>query len=181
MIAGAFKIVDPDTKSELSIGDEGMILIAGNQLMKGYLNDTERNKSSLIFDEDDLRWYITGDKGSLDEDGFLTIVDRYSRFAKIKGEMISLTALEQEIVKNINVDDVNVVAVNVDDERSGEKIVLLFKGDVSEDFVIKAISDSNISFISRPKHYFKVDEIPLLGSGKLDFSSSKKLTLEKLK
>jgi 1-acyl-sn-glycerol-3-phosphate acyltransferase len=96
-------------------------------------------------------------------------------------ENTSVVKLKQEIVKNINVDDVNVVAVNVDDERSGEKIVLLFKGDVSEDFVIKAISDSNISFISRPKHYFKVDEIPLLGSGKLDFSSSKKLTLEKLK
>jgi len=76
----SFKIVDPESFEELPIGKEGMILIGGTQIMKGYLKEPEKT-ASVIREIDGIRWYVTGDKGRLDSDGFLTIVDRYSRFA----------------------------------------------------------------------------------------------------
>ncbi len=85
----SFKIVDPESFEELVTGEEGMILIGGTQIMKGYIGDPEKT-ASVIKELDGIRWYVTGDKGRIDEDGFLTIVDRYSRFAKVAGEMVSL-------------------------------------------------------------------------------------------
>lgn len=73
-----FKIVDPETLNELDTGEEGMILIGGSQVMQGYLNDAERTRKVMCMIEG-ASWYITGDKGNLDADGFLTIVDRYSQ------------------------------------------------------------------------------------------------------
>lgn len=61
----------------------------------------------MVKEIDGIRWYNTGDNGHLDEDGFLYIVDRYSRFAKIGGEMISLGAIEEEIAKFIDTEVVN--------------------------------------------------------------------------
>ncbi len=177
---GAFRVVDPETHEELDANQDGMILISGNQVMKGYLKDQEKTDKSILRDNDGLRWYVTGDKGRIDEEGFLTIVDRYSRFAKIKGEMISLTALEQEILKLVDMDDFNVLAVNINDEKNGEKIALLIEGDVTVDDVVSSIEKSNLSYISRPKHHFKVDELPVLGSGKLDFKKAKEIVEKKL-
>uniref|UniRef100_UPI00356A5735 acyl-[ACP]--phospholipid O-acyltransferase n=1 Tax=Sulfurovum sp. TaxID=1969726 RepID=UPI00356A5735 len=93
-----FRIVDPESFEELETDEEGMILIGGTQIMKGYIGDPERT-ASVIKEIDGIRWYVTGDKGRLDEDGFLTIVDRYSRFAKIAGEMVSLGLVEGEVRK----------------------------------------------------------------------------------
>ena len=90
------KVVDPVTFKELKVNEEGMILISGIQVMKSYLDDEDRTKKALKV-INAKTYYITGDKGKLDEDGFLTIVDRYSRFAKIGGEMISLGAIEELI------------------------------------------------------------------------------------
>src|SRR5690606_8565327 len=90
------KIVDPDTLQELPSGEEGLILIGGCQVMQGYLGDPERTAAAIV-ELDGLRWYRTGDKGRLDRDGFLTIVDRYSRFAKVAGEMVSLGAVEEAL------------------------------------------------------------------------------------
>ena len=89
-------IVDPETLDELPIGDAGMVLIGGPQVMQGYLGEPDKTKA-VIKEIDGFRWYMTGDKGMIDEDGFLTIIDRYSRFVKIRGEMISLTAVERAL------------------------------------------------------------------------------------
>jgi acyl-[acyl-carrier-protein]-phospholipid O-acyltransferase/long-chain-fatty-acid--[acyl-carrier-protein] ligase len=102
----SFRIVDPATLETLAPNQDGLILISGTQVMLGYLNDEEKTKS-VIVELDGRRWYKTGDKGHLDEDGFLTIVDRYSRFAKLGGEMISLGAVESEIKKVITEADAN--------------------------------------------------------------------------
>lgn len=101
----AVRIVDPNTYETLKTNEDGLILIGGHQVMVGYLNNKEKT-DEVIKEIDGIRWYNTGDKGHLDEDGFLYIVDRYSRFAKIGGEMISLGALEEEIAKFI---DTNIV------------------------------------------------------------------------
>ena len=74
-------------------------------------------------------WYKTGDKGHVDEDGFLTIVDRYSRFAKLGGEMISLGSIEFKISESMALDGIDFCTVAVPDEIKGERIVLLFAGE----------------------------------------------------
>jgi len=121
------KIVDPNTLEELPIGEAGLILIGGPQIMKGYLNDPEKTNAAIV-EKDGVRWYKSGDKGKLDIDGFLIILDRYSRFAKLGGEMVSLGAVEIQIAEIIDNQDVEVLAITLPDSSKGEKIVLLVAG-----------------------------------------------------
>jgi len=72
----SFKITDPVTFKELPIGENGMILIGGPQVMLGYLNNPAKT-AQAIHDVDGVRWFVSGDKGHLDEDGFLQITDQY--------------------------------------------------------------------------------------------------------
>ena len=157
-------------------GEEGLILIGGTQIMKGYLNDAKKTNDAIL-EMNGVRWYLSGDKGRLDEDGFLTIVDRYSRFAKIGGEMVSLTSVELEISK-LFPDDFECIAVNLPDAKKGEKIVLLYSGDISAEDLKKRIFDSDLNALMYPNSYVEVDEIPKLGTGKQDFSSAKRLALD---
>ena len=175
------KIVDPLTFEELATNQEGMILISGIQVMKGYLND-ELKTSQVLKKLKGRTYYITGDKGKLDEDGFLTIVDRYSRFAKLGGEMISLGAVEEKISRIINLSEdssVDFIATAIEDEKKGEKIVLLISN-VNEEFVknieekILATFDNKLMIPSVIKI---VNEIPKLGTGKKDFKGAKELAL----
>jgi len=172
------KIVDPNTLEELPIGEAGLILIGGPQIMKGYLNDPEKT-DSVIVEKDGVRWYKSGDKGKLDTDGFLIILDRYSRFAKLGGEMVSLGSVEISIAEVIDNEEVEILAVALPDASKGEKIVLLVTGiDVDE---LKAqILKSDIASLMQPKIYLAVEAIPKLGTGKADFSGAKKLALEML-
>jgi len=160
----------------LPVGEEGLILIGGTQIMKGYLNDAKKTNDAIL-EMNGVRWYLSGDKGRLDEDGFLTIVDRYSRFAKIGGEMVSLTSVELEISK-LFPDDFECIAVNLPDAKKGEKIVLLYSGDISAEDLKKRIFDSDLNALMYPNSYVEVDEIPKLGTGKQDFSSAKRLALD---
>lgn len=82
------KIVDPDTMEELPVGADGLIIVGGSQVMRGYLNEPEMT-AEVIVEINGVRYYKTGDKGHLDEDGFIFIVDRYSRFANVGADMIS--------------------------------------------------------------------------------------------
>ena len=172
-----FKIVDPETMQELPIGADGLILIGGVQIMKGYHKDPERTAKAIAV-IDGKRWYKTGDKGHVDEDGFLTIVDRYSRFAKLGGEMISLGAIEEKIstakVMN-NEDDFCVVAVP--DPVKGEKIALLYAGKYSEDELHVQLKKVGLEPLMIPAVLLKVNGVPKFGTGKTDFSSAKKLVL----
>ncbi|RLA18554.1 MAG: acyl-[ACP]--phospholipid O-acyltransferase, partial [Gammaproteobacteria bacterium] len=124
----SIRIVDPVTLEGLGIGEDGLILIGGTQVMQGYLNDAEKT-AEVIAEIDGHRWYKTGDKGHLDKDGFLTIVDRYSRFAKIGGEMISLGAIESSINATLP-EDVETLTTAIPDDKKGEKVVLLYAGDI---------------------------------------------------
>ena len=126
---------------------------------------------------DGYRWYRTGDKGHLDKDGFLTIVDRYSRFAKIAGEMISLTIVEEEILDACNDADLEIAATCLPDHRKGEKIVLLATKDMDKIKLKKILSDAKINPLYHPANVISVVEIPKLGSGKTDFSATKKIAL----
>ncbi len=168
------RIVDPDTLEELPTGEDGLILIGGTQVMLGYLNDEEKT-SKVIVELDGQRWYKTGDKGHLDEDGFLTIVDRYSRFAKLGGEMISLTAVEEQVRLALEQPELELVAVNLPDEKKGEKIILLIAQDIELASIKKAMLEIKSNPLMLPANVKVVDEIPKLGSGKTDFKAAKQL------
>ncbi|MBR9885713.1 MAG: acyl-[ACP]--phospholipid O-acyltransferase, partial [Oceanospirillales bacterium] len=119
-----FRIVDPNSYETLAAGEDGLILISGGQVMLGYLKNEEKTSDAII-ELDGRRWYKTGDKGHVDEDGFLTIVDRYSRFAKIGGEMISLGAVEAAVREVVDNEEIEFAATNVKDDKKGERVVLL--------------------------------------------------------
>ncbi|WP_321312666.1 acyl-[ACP]--phospholipid O-acyltransferase [Halarcobacter sp.] len=173
------KIVDPNNFKELKTNEEGMILISGVQVMKGYLNDKKKTNEVLI-EKKGRKYYITGDKGKLDNDGFLTIVDRYSRFAKLGGEMISLGLVEEKIKALILDDETDIIVTTIRDEKKGEKIIALISH-ISEEKLealkksIKEKFDNNLMI---PSSYKIVDEVPKLGSGKSDFSKAKKVALD---
>lgn len=172
------RVVDPDTLVDMPVGEAGLIIIAGINVMKGYLNNPEKTAESIIENEG-LRWYKTGDKGYLDQSGFLTIQDRYSRFAKLGGEMVGLTAVEQQIMQLLPVDaDIEVLAVALADSRKGERIVLLFAGALDVKALRVLVLHSEMSNLAKPDEYIRVDHIPKLGSGKTDFAAAKKLALD---
>jgi acyl-[acyl-carrier-protein]-phospholipid O-acyltransferase/long-chain-fatty-acid--[acyl-carrier-protein] ligase len=171
-----FRIVDPDSLNPIPTGEDGLILIGGPQVMKGYLKMPEKT-AEVIEIIDGLRWYRSGDKGHLDEDGFLTIVDRYSRFAKIGGEMVSLTTVEEEILNACNNADLEIAATCVPNQRKGEKIVLLATEEINKDELKALLTKAKVNPLHHPAKVLLVEEIPKLGSGKTDFGAIKKIAL----
>ncbi len=172
----SFRIVDPNTMQTLPTGEDGLILFGGCQLMLGYLKAPEKT-AEVIVELDGKRWYKTGDKGHLDKDGFLTIVDRYSRFAKIGGEMIGLSSIESSIAPLLP-EQIEILAVAIADGKKGEKVALLYSGDIELSELKDIVQQSDLSALARPGKYIQVDEIPKLGSGKSDFATAKKIALD---
>ena len=174
----SFRIVDPETMEELPTGEDGLILIGGAQVMQGYLNDPQKT-AEVIAEIDGERWYKTGDKGHLDEDGFLTIVDRYSRFAKLGGEMVSLTAVEEQVRATLNITDLDLVAVSIPDAKKGEQIILL-AGDDSQDADVlrQTLTASEMNALMVPSKVYCLESVPKLGTGKTDFRTARELALE---
>jgi len=171
-----FKIVDPDTLEELPTGEAGLILIGGPQVMAGYLKN-EKKTRAVIVEKDGIRWYKTGDKGQLDEDGFLTILDRYSRFAKIGGEMVSLGAVEEAVGLVLDNKEIEIAAVALPDEKKGEKIVILVSGELELAFLKQKLMEQKVNPLMLPDALIIVDSIPKLGGGKTDFFQAKELAL----
>jgi acyl-[acyl-carrier-protein]-phospholipid O-acyltransferase/long-chain-fatty-acid--[acyl-carrier-protein] ligase len=173
----SFRIVDPVTLAPLPTGENGLILIGGVQVMKGYLNDPERTAEAVV-QLDGRRWYKTGDKGRIDEDGFLTIVDRYSRFAKLGGEMIGLGSVEQQVRDLLQAPDLDLCAVNLPDPKKGERIVLLMEPGPDPDDIRAKMLSAGLNPLMIPAEIRTVDALPKLGSGKADFAAAKRLAAE---
>ncbi len=171
----SFRIVDPQSLQTLPPGEDGLILIGGTQVMLGYFDDPQKT-AEVIVELDGKRWYKTGDKGHLDDDGFLTIVDRYSRFAKIGGEMVSLGAIESAIGQLLP-EEAEILATALPDGKKGEKVALLVAGGILLDELKGLIEQSGLNPLMRPSQIIAVDEIPKLGSGKSDFKRAKEIAL----
>ncbi|MDR2151867.1 MAG: acyl-[ACP]--phospholipid O-acyltransferase [Helicobacteraceae bacterium] len=167
------KVVDPQTLKELGANEEGLIIIGGPQVMKGYYKNRKKTDEAIV-KIGEWRYYKSGDKGRIDEEGFITIVDRYSRFAKIGGEMISLTAVESQIIALFG-EEIDIAAVALNDEKKGEKIVALFSGEIEEEAFVGAVKNSQISPLMSPAEIYKVESVPKLASGKADFKAAKAL------
>ena len=165
--------------------DDYKTVIEGNkpgtvgEIMKGYLKDPERTAQAIAV-INGKRWYKTGDKGHVDEDGYLTIVDRYSRFAKLGGEMVSLGSVDFKISECSLFDEIDHFAVAVPDGSKGEKIVLVYAGEKSEDEVKSLLKEVGLPPLMLPGAVVKVDELPKLGSGKSDVQTGKRIAMERL-
>lgn len=165
------KIVDPASYDELQNGSEGLILIGGHQVMKEYYENPQKTDEAITH-LGGMRYYKSGDIGYRDDDGFLFITDRLSRFAKIGGEMISLGAVESKIGEILG-EEIAFSCANLKDEKKGEKIVLLYSGEADEASVENKIRASDLTPIMQPSAVKKIDEIPILGSGKVNFKAVK--------
>ena len=170
----SIKVVDPKSFEELPTLEPGMIVISGPQVMQGYLDDPQRTEQALKT-VDGQRWYVTGDKGFIDEDGFLTLIDRYTRFAKIGGEMVSLSAVETAVKAVIEEPDTPMMAVSLPDANKGERIVLLSEAALDAKTLKSALRQQGTSALMIPSDWLTVEEIPRLGSGKADFAGAKRL------
>ena len=135
--------------------------------MKGYLNDPEKT-AQVIRDN----WYITGDIGHMDRNGFITLTGRFSRFSKIAGEMVPHELVEQEINAILSADRRVIAVGGAADARRGEKLLVFYCDDklVDPGAVVKLLRERKVPnlWIPHADNFFKVDSLPMLGSGKLD-------------
>ena len=151
-----------------------MVLISGAQVMPGYLDDHDRTQAALR-QFDDQHWYVTGDKGYLDADGFLFLIDRYSRFAKIGGEMVGFGTVEAAIKAAVADAELEVVVTSVPDPRKGEKLVALCTRALSAGTMREVLLAQGLSPLALPSSYLQVEAVPKLGSGKTDFAGASQL------
>jgi len=156
------KIADIDSGEELPVGKEGKLLAKGDLIMKGYFDDIE--ETSLRIKDG---WYDTGDMGMVDEDGYVWHRGRLKRFVKIGGEMVSLVKIESVLIEVIP-DDTDCCVVEVPDFLKGAKIVATVTKKLDEKSIIKKMSEK-LPNIALPKDFFVLDEMPKMGSGKVNF------------
>src|SRR5216110_3181182 len=169
----AAEIREPETNRKLSLHESGMLWLRGVNIFEGYLHDEKRTADVL---QDG--WFETGDIGRFDEDGFLYIEGRLSRFSKIGGEMVPHEAVEQKIVELLGFsgkDERLVAIVGVQDETKGEALILLAAVDVDLAQLRKQLHESGISNLWIPKRVQRVEVIPVLASGKLDLKKCQEL------
>ncbi len=174
----AIRITDPSTDEEVPINRQGMIWFKGSNVFPGYLGDPKKTAEVLK-----NGWFRTGDVGRVDDDGFLYIEGRISRFSKIAGEMVPHETVEAAVNKVLGLDgesERRIAIVGVPDEHKGEAILLLstIAGPALEQECIDLrykLLDEGLSSLWCPKHIIPVSEIPVLASGKLDIKACEAL------
>ena len=169
------KIVDPDTGMLQPVGESGLLLVKGPNVMLGYLGHPDKTVEVL---QDG--WYNTGDIARIDEDGFVTITDRLSRFSKIGGEMVPHLAIEEELLCGLNATEQVLAVSAISDEKKGERLVVLYTDQAGPVEKLKDIMDkSRLPNLWKPplESYYKIEKIPVLGTGKIDLQKLKTLAL----
>lgn len=163
------RIKDPDTGEDRSLFEPGMLYVKGSNIFRGYLDDPRRN-TEILRDG----WFKTGDLARFDEDGFLYIEGRESRFSKIGGEMVPHETIESKIVEVLNLKEEEFVPLVVSarpDDNKGEALVLLSTIFIDEDELRHKLAAEGLPNLWIPKIFKQVEEIPVLASGKLDLKS----------
>jgi acyl-[acyl-carrier-protein]-phospholipid O-acyltransferase/long-chain-fatty-acid--[acyl-carrier-protein] ligase len=169
----AAEIREPETDRKLSLHETGMLWLRGVNIFEGYLHDPERTGDVL-----QGGWLKTGDLGRFDEDGFLYIEGRLSRFSKIGGEMVPHEAIESKIVDLLGLsgrDERPIAIMGVQDEAKGEALVLLSVVEVDLAQLRKKLHETGVPNLWIPKHVRRVESIPVLASGKLDLKKCREL------
>lgn len=167
-------IVHPETQELLTNNQEGEVCIKGPNVFKGYYGDVKKDPFIELYGE---KWYRSGDIGLLDDDGYLIIKGRFSRFIKIGAEMVSLTALEEELYADMHkrkwhIPDDGMPCLAVSPiERESEKttLILYTTFQISKEEVNGALRESGFGRIIKISEVRQIDEIPLTGTGKVHF------------
>jgi len=166
----------PEMKYKLEkiegIEDAGQLHVSGPNIMQGYL--LSDNPGQLVAPESKYGkgWYDTGDIVNVDEDGFISIRGRSKRFAKVSGEMVSLTAVEAHAAKAWP--DAQHASASLPDPKKGEQVILLTTQKDANSKQL-AISAEGVHAISLPKKIFVVKAIPVLATGKTNYPEVTKL------
>jgi 1-acyl-sn-glycerol-3-phosphate acyltransferase len=177
------KVCDLDSDEELPVGQAGMLWIKGPNVMMGYLNNEAATREVIVDG-----WFKTGDMAMIDEDGFITITGRLSRFSKIGGEMVPHLKVEEVLSEFLDQtpdddsdDGLHVAVTAVPDEKKGERLVVLYTtAHKSVDEMRQRLIDASLPniFIPSADSFHKVDALPLLGTGKLDLRGIKDMAAE---
>jgi acyl-[acyl-carrier-protein]-phospholipid O-acyltransferase/long-chain-fatty-acid--[acyl-carrier-protein] ligase len=174
----AAKVVDIDSGEAVEPGGTGLLLVKGPNRMAGYWGRPDLTEAALRDG-----WYVTGDVASIDEDGFIQLTDRLSRFSKIAGEMVPHLKVEDALVPALGPEAACVVT-SVPDESKGERLVVLHTDPaLSAEAAKAAIEGAGLPKLWVPKtdSIFKVDAIPSLGTGKTDLRRAKDLALSQIR
>ncbi len=157
------------------ITDGGKLCVKGPNIMLGYL---KTDKPGVLQPPED-GWYDTGDIVTLDADGFVTIIGRVKRFAKIAGEMVSLGAVEQ-FVQPLLAAEKQVAVVAIPDERKGEQLIL-FTTDaaLTRETLAAAARTANLPELMVPRTLYVLEKLPVLGTGKIDYVLAKEMASER--
>ena len=173
----AARIVHRETREPLPPNTEGLLLIYGANVMKGYLGRDDLTKLKIV-----SGWYITGDLAKLDEDGFITITGREERFAKVGGEMVPLEKVEEELHHILGTNDKLCAVTAIPDRAKGERLVVLHLplADITPQDLWKRLNERGLPNIYVPgqRDFIQVPELPILGSGKLDLRKCKERAME---
>jgi acyl-[acyl-carrier-protein]-phospholipid O-acyltransferase/long-chain-fatty-acid--[acyl-carrier-protein] ligase len=170
----AVKIIDVETEQPLPCDREGLLLVKGENRMMGYLGQPELTAQVMRDD-----WYVTGDIASIDEDGFIHITDRVSRFSKIGGEMVPHMKIE-DVINEILGNSASAVTA-IPDEHRGEKLVAYYsENGITRDQLWEKLNQSELPKLWIPKRedIHQIPSIPLLGSGKVDLKTIRELALK---
>lgn len=169
----AVKIKDPDTQEPLPLHSSGMIWLKGANIFEGYLGQPEKTAEIIR-----NGWFMTGDIGRVDEDGFLYIEGRLSRFSKIAGEMVPHETVEDHIAKALGSsdDERKIAVVGVPDEAKGEALILLSADPELDLHELRVkLTEEGVPALWIPKKIVDVEAIPILASGKLDIKGCETL------
>ncbi|MBC8011199.1 MAG: AMP-binding protein, partial [Burkholderiales bacterium] len=168
------RVLDPETKAERAATETGLVVLRGPNIFAGYLGQPEKTAAAL-----DDGWFLTGDLGRFDEDGFLRIEGRLSRFSKIGGEMVPHGTVEQKILEAFGLagaDGYVVFVAGVPDPAKGEQLVLITtREEITAEALREKLGAAGVTNLWIPKTVRKVDAIPVLGTGKLDLKAAKAL------
>jgi acyl-CoA synthetase (AMP-forming)/AMP-acid ligase II len=156
------RIVDPETGRDVGPDEAGEVWIRGPQVMKGYLNNPEATAITLDGDG----WLRTGDIGTVDTDGFLTVVDRLKELIKVKGYQVAPAELESLLLEHPQIADVAVIPVPDDDAGEVPKALVVARGPLTADGVIEFIAP-RVAYYKRIRHVEFIDAIPKSPSGKI--------------
>ncbi len=170
------RIVDPDTMKRLPTGQPGLMLVRGPNVMKGYLGRPEKT-AEVVRDG----WYVTGDIATEDEDGFIQITDRLSRFSKIGGEMVPHIKVEEKLHELAGVTEQTFVVVGVPDEKKGERLVVLHTLPAEKlQPVLDKLPQAGLPnlWVPRTNQFFRVEFLPHLGTGKLDLRKVREMAAQ---
>jgi acyl-[acyl-carrier-protein]-phospholipid O-acyltransferase/long-chain-fatty-acid--[acyl-carrier-protein] ligase len=170
------RIVDPETGKPLPLNTSGMLLVRGPNVMQGYLNRPDKTAEVL-----NDGWYTTGDIAAEQENGFLTITDRLSRFSKIGGEMVPHIRVEDKLHELAETSDQVFVVSAVRDEKKGERLIVLHTlTDEQLAPTLEKLAASDLPALWKPKkdQFYRVMALPYLGTGKLDLRALKSKALQ---